>query len=55
MDFKKIDIFSKILIFTKFSNLVEYHRPGCGITIFTFHHIYIDLQYTLEKVFCGFS
>ena len=31
------------------------HQSGAGISFLMFYHIHIDLQHTLDKVFCGFS
>ena len=47
--------FLRSIIFSKFAGNLKPYRSGAGITFSTFNHICIDLQYTLDKVFCGFS
>ena len=46
-------IFSEILIFQNFWKSGT-HQSGAGITFYILSH-HIDLQYTLDKVFCAFS
>ena len=48
-------IFSKILIFFKISGNLKPHQSDAGVCFLTFYHIHINLQYTLDNVFFGFS
>ena len=48
-------IFSEISHFFKISGNLGPHQSGAGISSLRFYHIHIDLRYTLDKVFFGFS
>ena len=47
------EIFFKFIHFFEIFENLEPQRRSAGIIISTFEHIYIDLQHTLDKVFCA--
>ena len=55
LEFVHLFLFFLKFPFFIFSKILKYHRPDRGITFFIFKHTHIDLRYTLDKVFCGFS
>ena len=44
-------VFSKILIFSKFLEILVYHQSGRDITFSIFYHIHWNLQCTLDNIF----
>ena len=46
---KILDIFLKIIIFSKFLEIWDLIEPMFSITLSSFYHIHIDLQYTLDN------
>ena len=42
-----------MFIFSKFPKILGYHKPRRDFVIFMFKYIHINLQYTLDKVFCA--
>ena len=47
--------FVKFFFFFKIFGNLKPHQSGRNMTFPMFYHIHIDLQYTLDNLFCGFS